>query len=107
MGGGPFRRAGGGTGTRLIYEFTRPLPGFASFLPLFDREGRRALAAIYRSYMEVAADHDLPMQIGTPTWRAHPEGLARQGFTAAGDLARINGEAAAVLADMRRDLRRR
>src|SRR5258708_2799342 len=41
--------------------------------------------------MEVATDHDLPMQIGTPTWRAHPEGLARQGFAAAGDLARGNG----------------
>jgi S-methylmethionine-dependent homocysteine/selenocysteine methylase len=46
----------------------------------------------------------LPMQIGTPTWQAHPEGLARQGFAAAGDLARVNGEAVTFLADMRRDL---
>src|SRR5882757_2857959 len=100
----PVMLTDGGIETRLIYEFNRPLPDFASFLPLFDREGRRALAAIYRSYMEVAADHDLPMQIGTPTWRAHPEGLARQGFAAAGDLARVNGEAVTFLADMRRDL---
>jgi S-methylmethionine-dependent homocysteine/selenocysteine methylase len=100
----PVMLTDGGIETRLIYEFNRPLPDFASFLPLFDREGRRALAAIYRSYMEVAADHDLPMQIGTPTWRAHPEGLARQGFAAAGDLARINGEAVTFLTDMRRDL---
>jgi S-methylmethionine-dependent homocysteine/selenocysteine methylase len=100
----PVMLTDGGIETRLIYEFNRPLPDFASFLPLFDREGRRALGAIYRSYMEVAADHDLPMQIGTPTWRAHPEGLARQGFAAAGDLARVNGEAVTFLADMRRDL---
>ena len=100
----PVMLTDGGIETRLIYEFNRPLPDFASFLPLFDREGRRALTAIYRSYMEVAADHDLPMQIGTPTWRAHPEGLARQGFAAAGDLARVNGEAVTFLKDIRRDL---
>ena len=91
----------GGIETRLIYEFHRPLPDFASFPPLFDPAGRAALAAIYRSYMKVAAEHDLPMQIGTPTWRAHPEGLARQGFAAAGDLARVNGEAVAFLQDVR------
>ena len=78
----PVMLTDGGIETRLIYEFHRPLPDFASFLPLFDPEGRSALAAIYRSYMKVAAEHDLPMQIGTPTWRAHPEGLARQGFAA-------------------------
>ena len=100
----PFMLTDGGIETRLLYEFNRPLPDFASFLPLFDREGRAALTAIYRSYMEIAADHDLPMQIGTPTWRAHPEGLARQGFAAAGDLARVNGEAVTFLKDMRRDL---
>ena len=100
----PVMLTDGGIETRLIYEFNRPLPDFASFLPLFDREGRAALAAIYRSYMEVAADHDLPMQIGTPTWRAHPEGLARQGFAATGDLARVNGEAVTFVKDIRRDL---
>ena len=100
----PVMLTDGGIETRLIYEFHRPLPDFASFLPLFEPEGRAALAAIYRSYMKVAAEHDLPMQIGTPTWRAHPEGLARQGFAAAGDLVRVNGEAVRFLQDMRRDL---
>lgn len=100
----PVMLADGGIETRLIYEFHRPLPDFASFPALFDAEGRAALTAIYRSYMAVAADHDLPMQIGTPTWRAHPEGLARQGFGDASDLARVNGAAAAFLKDMRRDL---
>jgi S-methylmethionine-dependent homocysteine/selenocysteine methylase len=100
----PVMLADGGIETRLIYEFHRPLPDFASFLALFDAEGRAALTTIYRSYMAVAADHDLPMQIGTPTWRAHPEGLARQGFVDAGDLARVNGAAVVFLKNMRRDL---
>src|SRR4029077_5736547 len=55
-------------------------------------------------YMKVAADHDLPMQIGTPTWRGHPEGPGRQGLTPAADLARVNSEAVRFLQDMRRDL---
>jgi hypothetical protein len=39
----------GGIETRLIYEFGCELPEFASFLALFEREGRAALTAIYRS----------------------------------------------------------
>jgi homocysteine S-methyltransferase len=94
----------GGIETRLIYEFRLPLPDFAAFLALFSAEGRAALGTIYRGYMEIAVDHDLPMQVGTPTWRAHPEGLARQGFSAADDLVRINGEAVEFLQGLRREL---
>lgn len=93
----------GGIETRLIYEFHRALPDFASFLPLFTPDGRADLTAIYRSYMQVALDHRLPMQVGTPTWRAHPDGLARQGF-GPGDIARVNGEATAFLKDLRAEL---
>ena len=100
----PVMLTDGGIETRLIYEFHLALPDFGSFLPHFDIEGRAALDTIYRSYMKVAAEHDLPMQVGTPTWRAHPEGLVRQGFPAVGDLARVNGEAVAFLKDMRGDL---
>lgn len=100
----PVVLADGAIETRLRFEFHRPLPDFASFLPLFDPAGRRALAEIYRGYLRIAAESGLPMQVGTPTWRAHPEGLARQGFTAPGDLARVNGEAVALLAGLRREL---
>ncbi len=96
--------ADGGVETRLIYEFHRALPDFASFLPLFDEAGRRDLTALYRSYLAIATEFRLPMQVGTPTWRAHPEGLARQGFTAPDDLARVNGEAVRFLIDMRREM---
>jgi len=90
--------------TRLNYEFHLPTPDSAAFVHLFSPSGRAALDAIYRSYMQIAADHDLPMLVSTPTWRAHPEGLARQGFTAPNDLARVNREAVALLYDMRRDM---
>lgn len=32
----------------------------------------------------------MAMQIGTPTWRAHPECLNRLGFAAPGDVERVN-----------------
>jgi len=94
----------GGIETRLIYEFGLPLPDFASFLALFSDEGRVALTAIYRGYMQIALDHDLPMQVGTPTWRAHAEGLARQGFAGAEAIAQVNGEAVDFLMGLRRML---
>jgi S-methylmethionine-dependent homocysteine/selenocysteine methylase len=97
----PVMLTDGGIETRLIYQDHLALPDFASFLPLFDPAGRGAIAALYRSYFTVAADTGLPMQVGTPTWRAHPEGLARQGFTAPGDLHRVNAAAVALLHDLR------
>ncbi|WP_197509501.1 homocysteine S-methyltransferase family protein [Bordetella bronchialis] len=92
--------ADGGIETRLIYEFGADLPEFASFLPLF-RQDRDALERIYRSYLRVAASSGLPMQIGTPTWRAHPDCLARLGYGQPGDLARVNSEAFRLLAGLR------
>jgi S-methylmethionine-dependent homocysteine/selenocysteine methylase len=92
--------ADGGIETRLIYEFGAELPEFASFLPLF-RDDRGALERIYQSYLRVAADSGLPMQIGTPTWRAHPDCLARLGYGRPDDLARVNRAAVRLLDDLR------
>jgi S-methylmethionine-dependent homocysteine/selenocysteine methylase len=91
----------GGIETRLIYEFGCALPDFASFLPLFRPAQRPALEAIYRSYLDVAKDSGLPMQLGTPTWRAHPDSLARLGFDRPGDLERVNRAAVEFLANLR------
>ena len=99
----PVMLTDGGIETRLIYQDHLKLPDFASFLPLFDPSARPMLAALYRSYLYIAGDTGLPMQIGTPTWRAHPDGLARQGFTAADDLHRVNAAAVALLRDLRQD----
>ena len=99
----PVMLTDGGIETRLIYQDHLQLPDFASFLPLFDPSARPMIVALYRSYLDIAGDTGLPMQIGTPTWRAHPEGLARQGFTASDDLHRVNAAAVALLRDLRQD----
>jgi S-methylmethionine-dependent homocysteine/selenocysteine methylase len=58
--------------TRLTYEFNLPTPDSATFVHLFNPAGRDALNKIYRGYMQIASDHDLPMLVKTRTWRAHP-----------------------------------
>jgi S-methylmethionine-dependent homocysteine/selenocysteine methylase len=80
----------GGIETRLIYEFGCSLPEFASFLALLEPKARAALSTIYRSYLAVAREFGMTMQLGTPTWRAHPECLARLGFGAPGDVERVS-----------------
>ncbi|MEP9367844.1 homocysteine S-methyltransferase family protein [Xanthobacter sp. VNH20] len=93
--------ADGGLETRLIFEAHLDLPEFAAFLPLFRDGERPVLAGIYGEYLDIAARHDLPIQIGTPTWRAHRDCLARLGFAAPGDVARVNGEAVRLLKELR------
>src|SRR6185312_4577182 len=77
------------------------LPEFASFLALFDPARRAALTTIYEGYLAVARDFALPIHLGTPTWPAHPDCLARLGFAAPGDAQRVNAEAVAFLRDLR------
>lgn len=91
----------GGIETRLIYEFGCALPEFASFLALFEPKARAALTAIYRSYLAVAREYGVAMQLGTPTWRAHPDCLARLGFGAPGDVERVNAAAVDFLRGLR------
>jgi S-methylmethionine-dependent homocysteine/selenocysteine methylase len=100
----PVFLAEGAIGTRLIYEFKRETPDFAQFVHLFDPASRADMIEIFRSYMEIAAEYDLPMLVSAPTWRAHPEGLARQGFDAPGDLVRVNNDAVAMVQGLRREL---
>jgi homocysteine S-methyltransferase len=90
--------------TRLVYEFGLSVPDSASFVQLFQDDGRRALTAVYKSYMAIAAQYNLPMQVGTATWRAHPDGLVKQGFVAPSDLKTVNQEAVVFLQDLRRSL---
>jgi len=62
--------AGGGIETRIIYEFKRPIGDFEAYRLLDDAAGRAILRRIYQSYVEVAVRYGLPIQLGTPTWRA-------------------------------------
>lgn len=60
----------GGIETRIIYEFKRPIGDFEAYKLLADQAGRDILRRIYQSYAEIAVRHRLPVQLGTPTWRA-------------------------------------
>jgi homocysteine S-methyltransferase len=91
--------------TRLVYEFGLSVPDSASFVHLFQDRGRSALTAVYQSYMAIAAQYNIPMQVGTATWRAHPDGLVKQGFVAPSDLKTVNEEAVVFLQDLRRALK--
>ncbi len=93
----------GGIETRLIYEFGIALPEFAAFVALLDGAQRAKLEAIYRGYIAIAVEFRRPMQVGTPTWRAHPECLLRLGFTRPDDLHRVNAEAVGLLLALRED----
>lgn len=61
----------GGIETLLIFERGVRLdtPVEAAGLVL-DEPGRKALEEVYRDYLQVGARHGIPMQVGTPTFRA-------------------------------------
>jgi S-methylmethionine-dependent homocysteine/selenocysteine methylase len=61
---------GRGIETRIIYEFKRPIGDFEAYKLLRDEAGRDILRRIYGSYAEIAVRYKLPIQLGTPTWRA-------------------------------------
>ena len=75
--------------TRVVYEFHRDLTGFEVFTLLGDAEGREILWTIYSTYARIAAKFDVPMQLGTPTWRAS------RNWTA--DVAEVNAQAVALV----------
>ncbi len=77
--------------TRVVYEFHRDLNEFEVFTLLGDEQGRAILREIYASYAAIAKRFDLPMQLGTPTWRAS------RNWT--NDVAGVNAHAAALLRD--------
>jgi S-methylmethionine-dependent homocysteine/selenocysteine methylase len=62
--------ADGGIETRIIYEFKRPIGHFEAYRLLADEASCDILRRIYESYVQVAVQHALPIQLGTPTWRA-------------------------------------
>lgn len=62
---------------------------------IYEVAGREQLAGLYRGYLDIGRDHDLPMMVGTPTWRANPERLHAAGFGPARD---VNGDAARFVA---------
>ncbi len=60
----------GGIETRIIYEFKRPIGDFEAYQLLADEAGRDILRRVYGGYAQIAVRYSLPIQLGTPTWRA-------------------------------------
>ncbi|PRI11574.1 homocysteine S-methyltransferase family protein [Leucobacter massiliensis] len=88
--------ADGGIETALDERLGQVLPEFAAFVLLGSAEGREALRAYYRPFVELALERGLPLVLDTPTWRANPDWAAKLG--AEGEaLARANREAVALV----------
>ncbi len=78
--------------TRAVYEFHRDLTDLEVFTLLGDAQGREILHTIYSTYAQIAAKFNVPMQLGTPTWRAS------RNWT--GDVAEVNAQAVALVREV-------
>ena len=56
---------------------------------IYDESKRAALEAIYRQYLDIGRQYDLPLILSTPTWRASQERIAEAGY-AQSDVNRDN-----------------
>lgn len=57
---------------------------------VYEERGRASLTAICRQYLDIGWEHDLPMIVGTPTWRANPDRVRAAGLAHRD----VNGDAA-------------
>ena len=89
-----------GLETTLIFHDGFDLPCFAAYPLLDDAGGRAALARYFRRHLAIAADHGMGFLLEAPTWRASRDWGAQLGHSP-DDLARLNREAIALLADLR------
>lgn len=64
---------------------------------IYDNAGRAALECIYREYLDIGCEFDLPLLLSTPTWRASRERIEAAGF-AAND---VNGDNFRFLDELR------
>lgn len=76
--------AEGGQETEVMYRHGHELPEFAMFALLDDPAARRDIEAMYRSYLDVAAEHGFVALMGGLDYRASPDWAARLGYSAEG-----------------------
>lgn len=65
---------------------------------VYSEAGRSALTKIYRQYLSLGCQHNLPMLTLAPTWRANPERIARTDF---GTVEEINRDCVRFLKEIR------
>ena len=64
---------------------------------IYDAAGRETLTGLYRQYLDIGREYDLPLIVGTPTWRANPERLRAAGLDTQAD---VNTDAVRFVAAM-------
>jgi homocysteine S-methyltransferase len=62
---------------------------------IYDAAGRETLSGLYRQYLDIGREYDLPLIVGTPTWRANPERLRAAGLDTQTD---VNADAVRFVA---------
>jgi homocysteine S-methyltransferase len=90
----------GGLETDLIFNRGIELPLFAAADALRYAEGREALAAYYRRYLDIADEHDLGFVLESPTWRASADWGEQLGY-APGAMDDLNEQAIELLGRLR------
>ena len=93
--------ADGAVETRIEHETDLDLCPHLGAAALLERpDGRAALRVVYRSYLDVAWTHELPVLVGTPTTRASRRYVERAGHGGEA-VRRLNAVAVAFLEEVR------
>ncbi|WP_099866290.1 homocysteine S-methyltransferase family protein [Pararhizobium haloflavum] len=95
----------GGMETTLIFHDGIDLPHFAAFILLDTAEGRQALDAYYRRYLNLARAQGTGFILDSATWRANPDWGEKLGYDAV-RLADANRRSIDMLAAIREDFDR-
>jgi homocysteine S-methyltransferase len=90
----------GGLETDLIFNHGLDLPAFSSAMLLRTDEGRAALDAYFRRYLELARRMRVGFVLESASWRASADWAPRLGVTPA-ELDRLSGESVAMLNALR------
>jgi S-methylmethionine-dependent homocysteine/selenocysteine methylase len=92
----------GGLETDMIFNEGRDLPCFASITMLRDAEGRRALDAYFRRYLDIARRSGTGFLLESVSWRASPDWAAQLDMTIE-ELDELNRQSIVMLRDLRDD----
>ncbi len=65
---------------------------------IYDKDRRAALSGIYRQYLDIGRQYNLPLLLSTPTWRAGRERIANAGY----EKTDVNGDNFRFLDSMRK-----
>lgn len=92
----------GGIETTLVFHEGLELPYFAAFDLLKDDAGREALRKYFRTHAAIARKHGVGFVLESATWRANSDWGSKIGYSA-NALAQANGDAIAMLHELRRE----